>query len=303
MLRGSLLHMSENRALAHWLTHHPLGRQLASRFVAGETIDSAIEAVQRLNADGVWATLDHLGEAVTSPEEACAAAAEYLAILDRLNQTGVLCGVSLKLTQLGLDISPALATKNLIRMVEKASAVDQFVRLDMEDSHHTDLTLSVFRDVWGQGHHNCGIVLQAYLYRTAEDVEAAIRLGCRVRLCKGAYAEPENVAFPHKADTDANYVKLARRLLEAGTYPAFATHDERIVRQIVSWNPDPASFEFQMLYGVRPELQRTLVRQGYRVRAYVPFGSDWYAYFMRRLAERPANLAFFLSTLVKEPLR
>ena len=301
LLRGSLLHMSDSRALAHWLTHNPIGRKLASRFVAGETLDSAIEAVQTLNEDGSMATLDHLGEAVTNPVEAIRAADEYLAILDRLHATGVNCNVSLKLTQMGLDISRTLCLDNLVRVLDKAHDIDQFVRFDMESSRHTEDILLVFEDLWTRGYRNCGVVLQAYLHRTEQDVARAIELGCRVRLCKGAYAEAPTIAFD-KQDTDANYVKLAQRLLDAGHYPAMATHDLRIIRQIEAWQPDPASFEFQMLYGVRPELQQQLVTNGYRMRAYVPFGSDWYAYFMRRLAERPANLMFFLRQLVTLPL-
>jgi proline dehydrogenase len=303
LLRGSLLHMSDSRALAHWLTHNPLGRKLASRFVAGETLDSAIAAVRQLNAGGIRASLDHLGEAVTNPAEAIDAATEYVRILGRLHGSGATdggqlgCNVSLKLTQMGLDISLTLCMDNLLRILDKAEEVGQFVRLDMESSHHTEATLRVFEDAWGRGHRNCGIVLQAYLLRSERDVDRAIELGCRVRLCKGAYAEPPAVAFADKHDTDANYLKLARKLLDGGHFPGLATHDLRIIREIESWQPEPSSFEFQMLYGVRPELQRRLVEDGWGMRAYVPFGSDWYAYFMRRLAERPANLMFFLTQL------
>ncbi|HLY66889.1 MAG TPA: proline dehydrogenase family protein, partial [Chloroflexota bacterium] len=310
LLRGSLLHMSDSKALAHWLTHNPLGRGLASRFVAGETLESAIEAVGKLNVNGIRATLDHLGEAVTNPTEAIEAAGDYVRILERLEAVGAVdggpgdwtsgamaCNVSLKLTQMGLDISRTLCMDNLLRILEKAQQMGQFVRVDMESSRHTEETLRVFEDVWQRGYTNCGIVLQAYLYRTEADVERAIELGCRVRLCKGAYAEPPNVAFAEKAETDANYLKLARRLLDAGHYPGLATHDLRIIREIESWRPAAESFEFQMLYEIRAELQQRLVVDGYRLRAYVPFGSDWYAYFMRRLAERPANLMFFLTQL------
>jgi proline dehydrogenase len=305
LLRGSLLHMSDSRALAHWLTHNAIGRKLASRFVAGETLDEAISAVEALGRSGVRATLDHLGEAITNPAEAIDAATEYVRILDRLDvefgpqsaRPEIDCNVSLKLTQMGLDISRTLCMDNMITILDKAQKVGQFVRIDMESSRHTEATLQVFEDLWGRGYTNCGIVLQAYLFRTEKDVERAIELGCRVRLCKGAYAEPPSIAFADKHDTDANYLKLARRLLAAGHYPALATHDLRIIREVESWRPDPTSFEFQMLYGVRPELQQRLVAGGYRLRAYVPFGSDWYAYFMRRLAERPANLMFFLRQL------
>jgi proline dehydrogenase len=298
LLRGSLLHMSDSKALAQWLTRNPLGRKLAGRFVAGESLDDAITAVRELNSAGIRASLDHLGEAVTNPAQAIEAATGYVRLLDRLTDTGVDSNVSLKLTQMGLDISLTLCMDNLLRILDKAQQVGQFVRLDMESSHHTDETLRVFEDVWQRGYTNCGIVLQAYLYRTERDVDRAIELGCRVRLCKGAYAEPPTVAFPEKHETDANYLKLAHKLLEAGHFPAMATHDLRIIREIEGWRPDASSFEFQMLYGVRPELQRRLVTAGWGLRAYVPFGADWYAYFMRRLAERPANLMFFLGQLL-----
>jgi len=297
VLRGTLLHMSDSKALAHWLTHNPAGRHLAARFVAGEDLDAAIAAVRTLNDGGLMATLDHLGERVTRAEEATAAAAEYVTILDRLHDTGVDSNVSLKLTQMGLDISRQLCLENLLRVLKQAQAIGQFVRLDMESSRHTQDILDVFAEVWAHGYRNCGIVLQAYLHRTERDVEWAIELGCRVRLCKGAYAEPPSVAFAEKHDTDANFVKLARKLLEGQLYPGLATHDPHIISEVKSWNFATSAFEFQMLYGVRPELQRQLAGEGYRVRAYVPFGSDWYAYFMRRLAERPANLIFFLTQL------
>ncbi|MBV8084210.1 MAG: proline dehydrogenase family protein [Chloroflexi bacterium] len=299
MLRGSLLHMSDSKALARWLTHNPIGRKLASRFVAGETLESAIDAVRGLNRDGIMATLDHLGEAVTNPAEAINAASDYLEILDCLQVTGVNANVSLKLTQMGLDISRSLCLGNVRRILDQARGMGQFVRFDMESSRHTQEILDVFETLWSEGYTNCGPVLQAYLHRTAADVDRAIHLGCRVRLCKGAYAEPPAVAFD-KPDTDANYLRLARRLLDAGHYPALATHDLRIIREVQAWAPPRDFFEFQMLYGVRPELQRELVADGYRLRAYVPFGSDWYAYFMRRLAERPANLMFFLRQLLDE---
>ncbi|MHB8620410.1 MAG: proline dehydrogenase family protein [Chloroflexota bacterium] len=300
MLRGPLLRLSDSKVLAAWLTHHRLGRLIARRFVAGEELDEAVDAVRALNGAGLLATLDHLGEAVANPQEATEAAGAYLDILDYLNRGRVDSNVSLKLTQLGLDISQRLCADNLTQVLERARTLGQFVRLDMESSTHTQPTLDVFQDAWRQGWQNCGIVLQAYLYRTEGDVEMAVEMGAPVRLCKGAYAEPASVAFPRKADTDSNYIKLARRLLDAGAYPAIATHDKRIIDTIRSWGLDKKSFEFQMLYGVRPDLQRRLVAEGYRLRAYVPFGSDWYAYFMRRLAERPANLRFFLTALLKE---
>ena len=297
LLRGSLLHMADSRALAYWLTHHSAGRALAKRFIAGETLEDALRVARQLNRQGLAASLDHLGEAVTNPEGAVQAASDYITILEALTGSPGDVNISLKLTQMGLDISTGLCTDNLICILDKGREQERFVRLDMESSRHTADILAVFADVWARGYRNCGIVLQAYLYRTERDVEWAIDLGCRVRLCKGAYAEPPSLAFADKRDTDASYLRLARRLLDAGTYPALATHDARIIREVESWKPGVSSFEFQMLYGVRPELQRRLVKDGYRLRAYVPFGSDWYAYFMRRLAERPANLLFFLKQL------
>ena len=312
LLRGSLLHMSDSKALAHWLTHNPLGRGLASRFVAGETLESAIEAVGKLNVNGIRATLDHLGEAVTNPTEAIEAAGDYVRILERLEAVGAVdggpgdwtsgamaCNVSLKLTQMGLDISRTLCMDNLLRILEKAQQMGQFVRVDMESSRHTEETLRVFEDVWQRGYTNCGIVLQAYLYRTEADVERAIELGCRVRLCKGAYAEPVSEAFDARHDIDKSFARCLRILMAGPGYPMIATHDPRLIaitRSLGMARP-AGSFEYQMLYGVRPDEQRRLAASGAKVRVYVPYGGDWYPYLVRRLAERPANLALFLRSL------
>jgi len=297
VLRAGLLWLSEQPRVFKFVRGNGLARRFAARFVAGETVDDAVAALKQLNAAGISASLDLLGEAVGGAAEARAARDVYLQTLDRIHRARADSHVSVKLTQMGLDISQLLSLENLLRILDKAKQIDQFVRLDMESSRHTEDTLRIFEHVWQRGFTNSGIVLQAYLYRTARDVEWAIELGCRVRLCKGAYAEPPSLAFPDKRDVDANYLKLARRLLDAGHFPALATHDLRIIREVESWHPEPRSFEFQMLYGVRSDLQRQLANTGWGMRAYVPFGSDWYAYFMRRLAERPANLLFFLQQL------
>jgi proline dehydrogenase len=281
-----------------------LARKFALRFVAGETPDQAIRAVSALNAKGIRASLDHLGENVTRPHEAVAAADSYIDILNLIASTGVDSNVSLKLTQMGLDIDEELCLDNVCRILKRARELDNFVRLDMESSAYTDRTLGMFRRLWNEmGFRNVGVVLQAYLYRTEADVREMNALGARVRLCKGAYNEPPEHAFPRKADVDANYAKLTRLLLTEGNYPGIATHDERLIeytkRFAASRGISPATFEFQMLYGVRRESQEQLARQGYNMRVYVPYGQEWYPYFMRRLAERPANVVFVLGNLIR----
>jgi len=280
---------------------------MAHRFVAGETQEEALEAVAVLNRDGLLATLDHLGENVTSEHEARDATTEILELVEGIAAHDLRSGVSLKLTQLGLDLHPALAVENLERIVARAAEVGRFVRIDMESADYVQPTLDLFEGLWSR-YKNVGVVIQSYLYRSADDVARLIQMGASVRLVKGAYDEPPEVAFPDKADTDANYVRLMEQLFcdEAqarGVFPAIATHDEHLIawakehtreRQI-----SPERFEFQMLYGIRPGLQRKLVAQGYRVRAYVPYGREWFPYFMRRLAERPANVLFFVRNLFR----
>lgn len=276
------------------MTHVPPARAMARRFVAGETRADALRAVRELAGQGIDATVDYLGENVHDRRQAELYAAEYLRLADDLAGAAHL---SLKLSALGLDFDDQLCRRLLERIGERAA----FVRIDMESSAYTERTLRLFRELH-PSHPNVGVVLQAYLYRTAHDVDEMIRLGAPVRLCKGAYDEPPSVAFPAKADVDRNYVALAERLLEAGTYPAFATHDQRIVEHIVArasaMRIPTDRFEFQMLYGIRRDLQRRLIDRGYRVRVYVPYGGHWYPYFMRRLAERPGNLLFFLRSLL-----
>ncbi|MGQ0766383.1 MAG: proline dehydrogenase family protein [Gemmatimonadota bacterium] len=308
MLRPALLWLSGRQGLFRFLRSNRIARRFAARFVAGETMDSALAAVVDLNASGISATLDLLGESVGSSSEAAATAEQYVGLLDRLATGGHNANVSLKLTAMGQDIDPAVCLVNVTRVIEMARSHDNFVRLDMESSAYTQRTLELFKQqLYPRFPNHVGIVLQSYLRRTAADVERAIGIQCRVRLCKGAYKEPSTVAFPDKSDVDANYVACMKRLLTDGRYPAIATHDERMItetRNFASAQGITADrFEFQMLYGVRRDLQQALVRDGYRVRVYVPFGTQWYPYLMRRLAERPANIAFMTGSIVKEFLR
>ncbi len=284
----------------------------AKRFVAGETLAQAVEAVRALNRRGVRATLDFLGESVTQRSEAWAAGDEYLRALDAIAHHGLIANVSLKLTQFGLDIDPQFCLENVRRVVARAQQLGNFVRVDMEDSARTQATLDLVRQLHAE-FGNVGAVLQAYLYRTRDDLRALVEAGVRVRLCKGAYNEPPTVAFPRKADVDRNYAALIPIMLEqAARYPAeadgrvpplaaFATHDARLVELVKAEaarrDLPREAFEFQMLYGVRPALQTQLVQQGFAVRAYVPYGTHWYPYFMRRLAERPANVWFFVRSV------
>lgn len=302
MLRGIFLALSGSRRLREAAARHPLLRRAALRFVAGEHLPDAIAAIRRLNSAGLTATLDFLGEGVGTAARAEASGDAYVRIVEALRETGVDSNLSLKLTQLGLDVDPALCGRVLRRILDRAG--ETFVRIDMESSHYTESTLRLFEEVWAAGYRNVGVVIQSYLRRSAEDVERLMTLGARVRLVKGAYAEPATVAFPHKRDVDLNFARLAERLLTGGTYPAIATHDERLIagvlRVVSAQSIAPERFEFQMLYGVRRDLQARLRRQGFRVRVYVPFGEEWYPYFMRRLAERPANVLFVLRNILRE---
>jgi proline dehydrogenase len=279
-------------------------RAFARRFIAGETIADAIAAVRDIEARGMHHTLDYLGESVGTVSAAETATREYLNLIEDVHRAGVEKNLSLKLTQLGLDIDKAICIDNLRRILAAADKCGFFVRIDMEGSHYTDVTLEIFETVWRHGSHNVGVVLQSCLYRTEQDFERVNRLGARIRLVKGAYREPKTVAYQKKSDVDAAYLKLARRLLTEGTYPAIATHDERIldeVRRFAAAHAISADrYEFQMLYGIRRDLQKRLTEQGYTLRVYVPFGKEWFPYFMRRLGERPANVAFVLRSLIAE---
>jgi proline dehydrogenase len=279
---------------------------MVSRFVAGETLPPALAALERLREAGFRTTVDVLGEAVTTRAAAEAAADEYLETLHALAERGLDRNVSVKLSQMGLAIDPDLCRANLTRILERAAATGTFVRIDMEDHSTTDATLAIWRELRpiNAGRGDSGVVIQSALRRSPADVEALIGEAARVRLCKGAYVEPPSVAYPDKPDVDAAYVALMERLLIDGTSPALATHDERIIARAVAFTRErgiaPDRFEFQMLYGVRRDLQDRLVKAGFGVRVYVPFGTQWYPYFMRRLAERPANVAFLLRNILRE---
>jgi proline dehydrogenase len=305
IMRQGLLWLSERQGVFNFVRRNGIARRFASRFVAGESIEQGVAAAHELSQRGITASLDLLGESVTVDTEAVAARDQYLHMLDRMAASGTEVNVSVKLTQMGLDISEALCVANMVAILEKAAALHGFVRLDMESSEYTQRTLDFFRrrlfDRFGA---HCGVVIQSMLRRSEQDIEDLIAMKARVRLCKGAYLEPPDVAFPEKADVDKSYVRLMERLLLAGNYPGLATHDEAIIahaRDFVRRHGISTDrFEFQMLYGVRRDLQESLRQAGYRLRVYIPFGTQWYPYLMRRLAERPANIAFFLGNIVRE---
>lgn len=292
MLRNALLYLSNQPTVFKFVRTNRLAKGFASRFVAGESVDSAVAAVRALNVIGISASLDLLGESVHNEREARATGEAYLYILDRIQTEGLNANVSVKLTALGLDVNEDLCIALTQEMLDRARTYGTFIRLDMESSAYTTRTLELFEHrLYPEYKRYVGVVLQSYLYRTATDVERMNQLGARVRLCKGAYKEPPSVAYPDKKDVDANYVKCMHDLLEHGTYPGLATHDEAIIAEAKRFTRERGiaseRFEFQMLYGVRRDLQEQLVRDGYRVRCYVPFGTQWYPYLMRRLAERP----------------
>jgi proline dehydrogenase len=308
MLRQSFLWLSHQPGIFRFVRKNSLARRFASRFVAGETVDDAITAVRGLNAKKITASLDLLGESVTAAPEARATAQEYLTLLDRIDREKLDANVSVKLTAMGQDIAEDLCIENISRVLDRAREYGSFVRLDMESSDYTQRTIDLFeRHLYPRFRENVGIVLQSYLRRTSSDVDHAIDLQCRVRICKGAYKEPATVAFPDKADVDRNYVACMQRLMSKGHYPGLATHDESIIaeakRYAAAEGISNDRYEFQMLYGVRRDLQEGLVRDGYRMRVYVPYGTQWYPYLMRRLAERPANVAFMTGNIMKEMVR
>ena len=281
------------------------GKRMSSRFVAGMTIDEVLEAAASLNAQGIAATLDSLGENVSTPEEAEHSAGIYHRLLDAIGERGLNANVSVKLTQMGMDLDAGVAETIVDRLVTHAGAVDSFVRVDMEGSPYTQATLDLVQRIHAkpENGNRIGVVIQAYLMRSEADIRGLIADGTRVRLCKGAYQEPATLAFPEKAKVDQNFVHLMQILLSSGIYHGIATHDEAMIDATKAYareqKIDPASFEFQMLYGVRRDLQKKLVAEGYKVRVYVPFGTEWYPYFMRRLAERPANVLFLAKNFFK----
>lgn len=308
MLRRGLLWLSEQQRIFDFVRRNPLARRFAERFVAGETTDSAAAAAEALAGQGATTTLDVLGESVHEAAAAEAACRQYLDLLDRIARSpGVEVNVSVKLTQMGFDVDEELCHASMVRILDRARALGGFVRLDMESSAYTQRTLDLFEHrlfpVYGP---HVGVVIQSALRRSTADVERLVRLKARVRLCKGAYLEPPEVAFPDKKDVDRHYVELMERLLREGNYPGIATHDETIIataRKVVAREGIGSDrYEFQMLYGVRRDLQDLLRGSGYRLRVYVPFGTQWYPYLMRRLAERPANIAFILGNVVREGL-
>jgi proline dehydrogenase len=301
-LRTLFLFLSRQKHLRKWMETSRWGRRLSSRFVAGDNLPEALATCRRINAEGIAVTLDHLGENVTSLAEAAASRDAYLRALEEIHKLNIDGNVSLKLTQFGMDLSPDECRANVERLVRRASESGSFVRVDMESSEYTDRTLDLVTGLHAR-YGKVGTVIQAYLYRSRQDVEMLCSRGIRVRLCKGAYLEPPSVAYQRKRDVDRNFVELMNILLEKGVYPAIATHDEKIIEQTKQFAESRGiprdSFEFQMLYGIRRDIQKRLVAQGYRLRLYVPYGVAWYPYFMRRLAERPANVFFLARNLLR----
>jgi proline dehydrogenase len=309
MLKESLLFLSESPTAKKVVTGTPISRKMASRFVAGDTLEDALAAARAVNQAGMSASLDYLGESVSSRQEAEQATDMVIRILEAIRAEGLNANVSVKPTQFGLDIDEEFCAGNIEQVLQRArelgdGAGEIFVRLDMESSAYTEATVAMVERLWGDGFQNTGTVLQSMLRRTPEDLDRMIELGSRIRLVKGAYKEPASAAYQDKADVDRMYVEEMKRLLEEGNYPALATHDDAIIDQArrFVWEKgiDKDSFEFQMLYGVRRDLQTRLTEEGYRVRVYIPFGNSWYPYLMRRLAERPANLMFMAGSIFKE---
>jgi proline dehydrogenase len=296
MLRTLLLELAKSSRLRRWITSNAATRRMAHRFVPGEELGPAIEAAKACNKAGMTVSLDHLGENVVTREDAERARTEYTQALDQIAADGVDGNVSLKLTHLGLDLGEEFCAQQLRMVTRRAQELGNFVRVDMESSAYTDRTLRIVKQARAES-PAVGTVIQAYLYRSEQDIRELLDIGCRIRLVKGAYKEPSRIAFPAKKDVDANFIKLMKILLPSETYNALATHDPKMIDAVTQFaaeqNITKDKFEFQMLYGIRTDLQSTLVRQGYRVRVYIPFGQDWFPYVMRRLAERPANLMFF----------
>ena len=302
--RSALIWLSRQERLKDFATSFKVFKKLTTRFVAGESIDEAVEFIREINAEGASATFDHLNESVGSAAEAESEINEYLTILSKIEDTGINSNVSIKLTQFGLGLDPELAYKNARKVVQEAQQRGNFVRVDMEDSSVTQATIDIFKRLRAEfGLNDVGIVLQSYLHRTYADAEELIKLPARIRICKGAYNEPPEVAFPDKKDVDANYVRVMKLLLSSGIYHGIATHDPKMIEATIDFarreGIGKEKFEFQMLYGIRRDVQRQLARDGYNVRIYVPYGKHWYPYFMRRLAERPANVWFVLMNLFK----
>src|ERR1041384_2425400 len=302
--RDALLWLSNREGLKDFATRFGFFKQLTTRFVAGDTIDEVVPLIRQLNTENCTASFDHLNESVGSAAEAEQEVSEYLNILAKIDENHIRSNVSIKLTQFGLGLDNELAYKNARRVVEDAHRRGNFVRVDMEDSNATQATIDIFKRLRAEfGLNDVGIVLQSYLYRTLADAQELVKLPARIRICKGAYSEPPEVAFPEKKDVDANYIKVMQILLGSGIYHGIATHDPKMVDATIEFATREGigkeKFEFQMLYGIRRDLQHQLARDGFNVRIYVPYGKHWYPYFMRRLAERPANIWFVMKNLAK----
>ena len=302
--RSALLYLSQQEGLKDFAARFTLFKKLTTRFIAGENIEEAIAAIRQINDRGCSASFDHLNEAVTDEREAAAETREYLTVLTRIEETGINSNVSIKLSQFGLQIDPELAYRNARTIVAAAASRGNFVRVDMEGSEVTQATIDIFKRLRSEfGLNDVGIVLQSYLRRTMDDAREMLQIPARIRICKGAYKEGPEVAFPDKQDVDENYVRVMQLLLSSGIYHGIATHDPKMIEATIDYSQrqkiGKEAFEFQMLYGIRRDLQEKLAREGYNVRVYVPYGKHWYPYFMRRLAERPANIWFVMKNLLK----
>ena len=303
MLRSALLKLSESKGFANWVISNAQTRRMSHRFVAGEELDEALAAARACNDQGMQASLDYLGENVSTTADAQHSRDAYLEIFEKIAEQRIDANVSCKLTALGMDLSTDFCEGLVLSIVERAAATGNFLRVDMEGSAYTQRTIDLVKRVRSQS-PAIGTVIQAYLYRSESDIQDLLTVGCRIRLCKGAYKESAEVAFEKKEDVDGNYVRLANMLLPSGFYHGIATHDPKMIAATIRCAAEKKiskeDFEFQMLYGVRTDLQRRLVRDGYRVRVYIPYGKDWFPYFMRRLAERPANVGFFLRNFLRK---
>jgi proline dehydrogenase len=305
MLRSLFIGLSENKPLRHFAENSPMGLRFSGRFVAGTQLADVVRATEAVNAQGASVSIDNLGENVTNADEAKHSAELYHQMLDEIATRKLNANISLKLTHMGLDVDPDLAFRQVTDLVQHAVSINNFVRVDMEGSPYTQRTIDFVRGLHRLPGHDkkVGTVIQSYLYRSEDDVKTLLADGIRIRLCKGAYKEPPDIAFPRKVDVDANYIKLAKMLLKSGVYHGLATHDENVIATMKQFATaekiPPSAYEFQMLYGVRRDLQEQLVREGYGLRVYIPFGTEWYPYFMRRLAERPANVLFIARNMLR----